>query len=91
MGADIKRLGDNKTAVIKGVSELHGALVKADDLRAGAAMIIAGLAATGRTEIEQIYHIDRGYEAVVEKLSALGADIKRVDDTEPPLTVITVA
>ena len=76
MGADIQV--DGKMAVITGVKDLHSAPVRAVDLRAGAAMIIAGLAANGTTEIEEIDHIDRGYEDVVEKFSALGADIKRV-------------
>ncbi len=76
MGADIKV--DGKTAVIKGVKGLRSAKVSANDLRAGAAMIIAGLVADGVTEIDTIIHIDRGYEQVVEKFSALGADIKRV-------------
>ncbi len=76
MGADIQV--DGKMAVITGVKELNAAPVRAVDLRAGAAMIIAGLAAEGTTEIEEIDHIDRGYEDVVEKFSALGADIKRV-------------
>lgn len=76
MGADIQV--DGKTAVITGVKSLNPAPVRAVDLRAGAAMIIAGLAANGATEIEEIDHIDRGYENVVEKFSALGADIKRV-------------
>ena len=90
MGADIKRLSDNKTAVIKGVESLHGALVKADDLRAGAAMIIAGLAAEGRTEIEQIFHIDRGYEHVVEKFRGLGADIVRIDSPDNPQQTVKI-
>ena len=76
MGANIQV--DGKTAVITGVESLSAAPVRAVDLRAGAAMIIAGLAADGTTEIEDIDHIDRGYEDVVEKFSALGADIKRV-------------
>lgn len=76
MGADIQV--DGKTAVITGVPELKSSPVCAVDLRAGAAMIIAGLAAKGVTEIEEIDHIDRGYEDVVEKFTALGADIKRV-------------
>lgn len=76
MGADIQV--DGKMAVITGVKSLNSAPVRAVDLRAGAAMIIAGLAAEGTTEIEEIDHIDRGYEDVVEKFSALGADIKRV-------------
>ena len=75
MGANVQV--DGKVAVIEGVPELTGAPVKADDLRAGAAMLIAGLTAQGATEIENIQHIDRGYEEVVEKFSALGADIVR--------------
>ncbi len=76
MGADIQV--DGKMAVITGVEYLKPSPVRAVDLRAGAAMIIAGLSADGTTEIEEIDHIDRGYENVVEKFSALGADIKRV-------------
>jgi len=68
---------DGKIAVIEGVPELHGAQVKAYDLRAGAAMIIAGLSAHGVTEVENIEFIDRGYEDIVGKLAAMGADIKR--------------
>ena len=75
MGANVQV--DGKVAVIEGVPELTGAPVKADDLRAGAAMLIAGLTAQGTTEIENIQHIDRGYEEVVEKFSVLGADIVR--------------
>lgn len=81
MGASIKVEG--KMAVIEGVEQLKGAPVRADDLRAGAAMIIAGLIAKGTTEIEEISHIDRGYENIVEKLTGLGADIRRVDRPEP--------
>lgn len=69
---------DGKVAVIEGVPELIGTSVRALDLRAGAAMIIAGLAASGTTIIENIKHIERGYENIVEKLSNLGADIKKV-------------
>lgn len=69
---------DGKIAVIEGVPELKGAPVKATDLRAGAALIIAGLAASGETTIEEIQHIERGYEDIVSKLSMLGADIKKV-------------
>ncbi len=76
MGADISIEG--KVAVIQGVKELTGAPVKATDLRAGAALIIAGLCASGITEIEDIYHIERGYEQIDEKLRKLGADIRRV-------------
>ncbi len=81
MGASVK--ADGQLAVVEGVEQLKGAPVKADDLRAGAAMIIAGLAANGTTEIEDIHHIDRGYEDVIEKFSGLGADIKRVYAPEP--------
>ena len=78
MGASIQV--DGKVAVVEGVARLHGARVKATDLRAGAAMIIAGLVADGSTEIEDIYHIERGYENVVEKFQALGANMKKISD-----------
>lgn len=76
MGANVQV--DGKVAVITGVKKLTPAPVRAVDLRAGAAMIIAGLMTDGVTEIEDIVYIDRGYENVVEKFTALGADIKRV-------------
>ena len=76
---------DGKMAVITGVESLKSAPVKAVDLRAGAAMIIAGLMADGTTEIEDIEHIDRGYEDVVEKFASLGADIRRVNYSEPSI------
>ena len=76
MGADITV--DGKMAVINGVESLSAAPVKAVDLRAGAAMIIAGLMASGETHVENISHIDRGYENIAEKFKALGADIERV-------------
>ena len=76
MGAQIQVNG--KIAVIEGIEKLSGASVRACDLRAGAGMIIAGLAATGVTEIEEIFHIERGYENIIEKLQALGANIRRV-------------
>ena len=76
MGADISV--DGKVAVIQGVGQLKGAPVSATDLRAGAAMVIAGLAAQGTTEIDNIFYIERGYENIDEKLRGLGADIKRV-------------
>lgn len=78
MGADIRIEGHN--AIVKGVPYLSGAPVMATDLRASACLILAGLAAKGETEISRVYHIDRGYERIVEKLSKLGADIKRVAD-----------
>lgn len=76
MGADISV--DGHVAIIEGIDGFISAQVKAVDLRAGAAMIIAALSANGITEIENIYHVERGYENIVEKLRALGADIKRV-------------
>ncbi|MBQ3378963.1 MAG: UDP-N-acetylglucosamine 1-carboxyvinyltransferase [Clostridia bacterium] len=83
MGARIKV--DGRVAVIDGVGRFMGAKVKACDLRAGAAMIIAGLCATGTTEIEDISHIERGYEDVVAKFRSLGADIKKIIvPTAPP-------
>ena len=75
MGADISV--DGKVAVIEGKGSLNGAPVKATDLRAGAAMIIAGLAAQGTTEVMDINHVERGYDNIVEKLRGLGADISR--------------
>jgi UDP-N-acetylglucosamine 1-carboxyvinyltransferase len=66
------------TALIKGVKNLSGAQVMATDLRASAALVLAGLAAQGETTISRIYHIDRGYERIEQKLSAIGADIKRI-------------
>ena len=76
MGADIQV--DGKVAVIVGVPRLDGTTVRATDLRAGAAMIIAGLVAEGTTTVEDTIYVERGYEDVVEKFTALGADIKRV-------------
>ena len=76
MGANIQV--DGKIAVIEGVDHLTGVKVKATDLRAGAAMVIAGLIAQGETVVEKIQYVDRGYENIVEKLTKLGADIKRV-------------
>ncbi len=77
MGADISV--DGNVAMIEGVSHLTGAPVKASDLRAGAALIIAGLSTTGTTEIEDIYHVERGYENMDEKLRKMGADIVKRD------------
>ena len=78
MGANIKIEG--RSAIIEGKPELTGAQVKATDLRAGAALIIAGLAAEGTTEIRNIEHIDRGYAKIDEKLKSLGADIERIEE-----------
>ena len=76
MGADISL--DGNTATIKGVKSLSGAPVMASDLRASAALVLAGLQADGVTEVNRVYHIDRGYESIDEKLNALGARIERV-------------
>lgn len=78
MGAQIQLNGN--TAIINGVERLTGAPVMATDLRASAGLILAGLVADGETAVERIYHVDRGYERIEEKLSLLGADIKRVSD-----------
>lgn len=80
---ELKKMGVNakvegRIAVIEGTQKLTGAPLTATDLRAGAAMVIAGLAASGTTEVKNIYHIDRGYESMEKKLQKLGADIKRV-------------
>ena len=76
MGAEIRLEGN--TAIIHGVDKLNAAPVMATDLRASASLVLAGLVAEGRTDIERIYHIDRGYEAIEEKLMQLGAQIRRV-------------
>jgi len=78
MGADIQVRG--RTAVVRGVSELVGAPVMATDLRASMSLIIAGLAAKGETEVNRVYHLDRGYERLEVKLQGVGADIERVGD-----------
>lgn len=78
MGADIQQEGNH--AIIKGVKHLTGTQVKASDLRAGAALIVASLCASGTCEIENLHHLDRGYEILEEKLSGLGANITRVND-----------
>ena len=76
LGADIEVEGN--TAVVKGVSHLDGATVMATDLRASASLVLAGLIARGATTVDRVYHLDRGYERIEEKLSKLGARIKRI-------------
>ena len=81
--SELKRMGaaielDGATARIHGVENLSGAPVMASDLRASAALVLAGLIAEGTTEINRVYHIDRGYEMLDEKLAGLGAQIERV-------------
>ncbi|HSA07217.1 MAG TPA: UDP-N-acetylglucosamine 1-carboxyvinyltransferase [Candidatus Gastranaerophilales bacterium] len=80
MGADVQQ--ESNKAIIKGVRSLTGAQLIAPDLRAGVALIIAGLCADGVSEITDIHHVDRGYEKIIEKFSALGANIKRVDSED---------
>ncbi|MBQ2153822.1 MAG: UDP-N-acetylglucosamine 1-carboxyvinyltransferase [Oscillospiraceae bacterium] len=89
--AELNRMGasiqvDTKVAVIDGVEKLHGCAVKACDLRAGAAMVIAGLAADGTTTVEDVHYIERGYESMVEKLRAIGADITRIETPDQEKT-----
>lgn len=76
MGANIKL--ESNTAIVRGVKKLTGAPVMATDLRASASLVLAGLVAEGQTVVERIYHIDRGYECIEEKLSQLGAEIRRI-------------
>jgi UDP-N-acetylglucosamine 1-carboxyvinyltransferase len=80
MGANITLRG--RSALVRGVESLTGAPVMASDLRASASLVIAGLAAEGDTEVRRIYHLDRGYERLEEKLRLVGADVERVQDTE---------
>jgi UDP-N-acetylglucosamine 1-carboxyvinyltransferase len=80
---ELQRLGADlsiprKTAVVKGVDRLQGAAVMATDLRASAGLVIAGLVAEGETVIDRIYHLDRGYERLEGKLTALGAKVERI-------------
>ena len=82
MGAQVQV--DGRTAFIQGVDRLTGATVKACDLRGGAAVIIAGLAAEGITRVEDIQYVERGYQDIVGKLTALGADIRCVDEPDEP-------
>jgi UDP-N-acetylglucosamine 1-carboxyvinyltransferase len=78
MGADIQING--KTAFVTGMQKLYGATVSAHDLRAGAALVIAGLAAEGVTFVKNIHYVERGYERLIDKLTALGAKIRRIED-----------
>ena len=80
MGANIRVEG--RMAVIEGGSKLSGAPIKALDLRAGAACVIAALIAEGETELSNVHYLDRGYENIVEKFGKLGADIRRISDNQ---------
>ena len=91
---ELKRMGaqvqvDGKVAVIEGVEKLRGCPVKACDLRAGAAMVIAGLAAEGTTVVSDIKYVERGYENITAKLRGIGADFSKVETDEPMLTVVS--
>jgi len=77
MGADIA-VADSNTIFVNGTEKLQGARVEAPDIRAGASLIIAGLAAEGQTTVTDLKHIDRGYENIADKLAALGARVRRV-------------
>jgi UDP-N-acetylglucosamine 1-carboxyvinyltransferase len=88
MGADIRVKGNN--AIIRGVSSLSGAPVEATDLRAGAALVVAGLAAEGKTIVTSIQYIDRGYEDLDFKLRAIGARIQRLDQGIEVPELVTV-
>jgi UDP-N-acetylglucosamine 1-carboxyvinyltransferase len=79
MGANISV--DGRQAVVRGPAQLSGTTVQASDLRASAGLVLAGLVASGETMIERVYHIDRGYEGIVEKLQGVGAEIERVHGT----------
>ncbi|MCA8970871.1 MAG: UDP-N-acetylglucosamine 1-carboxyvinyltransferase, partial [Planctomycetes bacterium] len=79
LGARIRREGPS--AIIEGTDSLSGAPVMASDLRASAGLILAGLVADGHTDVRRVYHIDRGYERIEQKLQAIGADIERIRDT----------
>ena len=78
MGADIRIEGKN--AIVRGLANLTGAPVMATDLRASASLVLAGLAAEGTTEVSRIYHLDRGYEKLDQKLNRLGARIRRIQE-----------
>lgn len=76
LGADIKITGDE--AIVTGVDSLKGASVMASDIRAGAGLVLAALAARGQSEILRVYHIDRGYRSIEKKIARIGGNIKRV-------------
>ena len=78
MGAHLRKEGP--TVIVQGVKRLVGAPVMASDLRASAALVLAGLIAKGTTKVQRVYHIDRGYEQIEKKLCGVGADIRRVTE-----------
>jgi len=77
MGAEIELQNNNSVALVKGVDRLVGAQVMATDLRASASLVIAGIAADGETTVDRVYHIDRGYQQIEERMQRLGVDIRR--------------
>jgi UDP-N-acetylglucosamine 1-carboxyvinyltransferase len=83
MGADVRVSMESNTAIVKGVKDLSGAPVEAPDIRAGAALVVAGLAASGETEIIGLEYIDRGYERLEEMLSELGGQVQRSSGVTP--------
>ncbi|MGA3066168.1 MAG: UDP-N-acetylglucosamine 1-carboxyvinyltransferase [Tepidisphaeraceae bacterium] len=91
LGARIRKEGP--TAIIQGVKELQGASVMASDLRASAALVLAGLVAKGHTRVDRVYHIDRGYEKIEQKLAAVGASIERIKESKTvvPMSIAAVA
>jgi UDP-N-acetylglucosamine 1-carboxyvinyltransferase len=82
LGAQLRR--QSTSAVVQGMSALSGAPVTASDLRASAALVLGALVAEGTTEVHRVYHIDRGYERIEERLASLGAVIRREDEREEP-------
>ena len=97
--SEMQRMGariaiDGRTAMVEGPSQLAGARVQASDLRASASLVLAGLVAEGETIIERVYHIDRGYEKIEDKLRGVGAQIERLRDSVtaslPPITEVGV-
>jgi UDP-N-acetylglucosamine 1-carboxyvinyltransferase len=89
MGANIKIEG--RRAIVRGKTPLSGAAVLASDLRASASLVLAALVAEGETIIDRVYHLDRGYEHIEEKLKALGAQVRRVGDILPKRAGVTTA
>jgi UDP-N-acetylglucosamine 1-carboxyvinyltransferase len=94
--AELLRLGaqiaiEGNVATVTGQPELSGATVMATDLRASASLVLAGLAAQGRTEVLRLYHLDRGYERLVEKLAAVGASVARGQEGRPRFAAPAVA
>ncbi|MDD3419571.1 MAG: UDP-N-acetylglucosamine 1-carboxyvinyltransferase [Candidatus Gastranaerophilales bacterium] len=88
MGADVRQEGNS--AIINGVEKIKAAHLRASDLRAGGSLVVAALSAEGQSVIENVYHIDRGYEKIIEKFSGLGAEIKRIDVTDVQELIKTI-